>query len=310
MMCDIKYIGKVARNIASKYFKEALLGVSVWGEIVNRDIFDPRLDTINIMIILHQIPYDELLLQSSIEFDYQTVLKHSVNVTISTLPRLKDMYLRGYAPYVLAVHNAFYAFNPEIFEKLKEKKYSCSKDAIDFSLERAFISFGMGLNSIIKGDLVFIAEHFYSAVINAATAVIQQKKNYVPKNRNEILEKLREEELGLVEYLFRDSMNKIYGFLERKTPPTMSKETLPLERIIIFSRDNEYRGILPTVYELLRQSWLLIKKTRIAALDKLVRIIQENLEDEYIAEIEISGIDPCPVIRIKKVGAIINEELI
>lgn len=310
---DINYIAKVAANVAKRYFRELLEGVSIWGQILDKENFAPNFDTVNISIVLSNIPIDIYVLLSNIEFDYQKILKMRVNVNILDRTTFEEKYRKGYPLSVLPVVRGHHAFGEGFFRKLKGQKYICTNDAINSTLEQAFVSFGLGLNDVLRKDVDISLEEFYNSVILASTSVIQKMDNIVPATFLEIKSLLEKEEYGsILKKYYADVVDTIrqkkqdiidrFQFLRdiRLSPSEILRQVF---------MDDYLHEIIASTYNLLRESWRMIKGREIASLDKLMKTIFESIKEEIIANIEIRGTGLYPVLRINLYGKVQSFEL-
>lgn len=310
---DINYIAKIATNVAKRYFKELLEGVSIWGQILDKENFAPNFDTVNISIVLRNVPIDTYVLLSNIEFDYQKILKIRVNVNIFDRVTFEEKYHKGYPLSVLPVARGHHAFGEDFFKKLKDQKYTCTEDAINSTLEQAFVSFGLGLNDVLRKDIDVSLEEFYNSAILASTAIIQKMSNIVPATFLEIKLLLEQEkyESILKKYYaaivdtIRQKKQDIIGRFQFLKDTRLSPSEILRQALM----DDYLHEIIASTYNLLRESWRTIKKKEIASLDKLMKTIFENTKKEIIANIEIRGTGPYPVLRIKLYGKVQSFEL-
>ncbi|MEX0568782.1 MAG: hypothetical protein Q6363_006435 [Candidatus Njordarchaeota archaeon] len=310
---DIDYIAKVAANVAIRYFKELLRGVSVWGQILDKDNFDPEFDTINISIVLSEVPVDLYVLLSNIEFDYQHILKLRINVNIFDEIEFEEKYRKGFPLNVLPVIKGHYAHGEDFFKKLKDQKYTCTKDAIDSTLEQAFVSFGLGLNDVLRKDIDIALEEFYNSAILASIAIIQRIDNMIPATFLEIRSYFEkgQYEVAIMKLYSQVVDNIRMGRRDISTRYKFIRDTKmsPGEILKHVLMDDYLHEIIVSTYSLLRESWRIIKRKNISSLDKLMKIIFEKIKDEFIASIEITGKGMYPVLRIRLYGDIWSCEL-
>ena len=311
VLLDVTYIGKVAYNVAMRYFKGILKAVSIWGQIINKEEFNEKLDPINILIVLDRAIKDILLVQSSIEFDYHTILKAKINVKITTLEELRGNYLEGVASYVLPIINAYYAYGGEILGEIKKEGYKCSERAINISLERAFIAYGMAINDLLHNYVEMMAENLYNSLFYASTAYIQKEENKVPTSWAAIKTYFEKSNEHYFSVLFRNAYGSIIRLTTKQDALESSADTKlkPIEVLYMLMDDKDIYTAVVYMYELLRALWRAIKKSEIKTIDEVMKIIKQEIQDDYDATIEIWGIDPSPVLRIKKPGIFKNIEL-
>jgi len=309
MTVDTNYIGKVAYNVANRYFRELVRAISIYGPIIDRNEFDPELDSVNIMILLEYIPYDELIIVSSLEFDYQTILNLRPDVSLTTLDMFEEMYKKGYVDYVLAVHNSHYAYGGGVFRMYRQMGYKCTEEAILFSLERAITSFGTTLNSVLKGDIQGALSSIYTTIIRASDAILQKKMGTVPGGWVDAYRSMEREGMNALAHTLRDVICQVKKYIHDANKLDNLEGKDALEKLTIFMRDTPYRALLIDTYGFIREAWRIVKNSCMAPLDRLMEIILDAVRDRLPTEIEKRGVDPCPVVRIRKPGVVMNVEL-
>ncbi len=311
MSYDIEYIGKVAHNIAKRYFKESLEAVSIWGQILHPDEFNEALDTINVMVVLNRMIEDRLIVQSSLQFDLQTVLEKRTCVDIVHIDDFHDGYLEGIADYVLAVQNAFFALSSKAIDELKNMQYKCSTRAINFSLERAFVAYGMALNDAMHGQLDMLLEDAYNCLRYSSIALIQNTYNHVPCSWKEIHDHIREIKIVGINDIFTRVYESIKlaiakaGSLSEILPKTRS----PSETFQNILSDDDFYSCIIYTYEFMRKVWSCVRGKEIMTLDEFMSMLDHEMREEGIVGIEIWRVDPRPLVKIKKIGVIENIEL-
>ena len=298
IVADVSYVGKVAKNIAMRYFGEMLAAVSVWGPITHADEYDPEFDTVNVAIVLSEVPEDILILQSSVEYDVRRALGGRVSVSLYDLSVLRHRYRRGFLHEVLIVEDAYYSFGEKIFEELAGEGYVCSNEAVEYSLESSLISLGMGLNNVLRGDIELLIEDIYSAVMMASVSVIQKKLKKPVWGARRVMRALRR-----CDILLSEIVGLCLRFLKSAR---RSLVTLPrslgdhaLGKLQAYLSVDPTHSLMVYAYEAVRLSWEIVKSRRISSIDTLVKTLCGLLGETYEAGIEIRGKGEWPVVFIK-----------
>ncbi|MEM4676982.1 MAG: hypothetical protein QXY55_03740 [Candidatus Korarchaeota archaeon] len=291
------YVRTVLRTYAKRHF-DNIAALSLW-RMRYLDFYAPLSNKFNLAVILFDLTPDALVTLFELNADIQKLPNVNASAEVFDANNFFARYVRGFLPEVYIVRHGDFIEETDFCNELRGKDYKCDTEAIDETIDRAFISYGIALNELILGDFKSAIENIAYSLGYATIALYQHARRKVPDTLSDVIESMPENKKELIGTI----LDKIINLINRSDLPKhledlIEKDLYPCEKLQVMLQDYYSRELILWQYQLLGIVWREIND-KMLSMELFIRKLLKSTEDLPYMQIELRGTKPVPVLRIK-----------